>query len=624
MDFFQHQDQARSSTRKLVVLFALAVLSLIIFTTLLIYGLFFYAENSADIGFNADILFSEIFLKVALGVCAVVALGSLFRLAQLRGGGQVVAESLGGRLINSSTRDADERKVLNIVEEMAIASGLPVPPVYILDDSAINAFAAGYQQQDAVIGVTRGCIQQLDRDELQGVIAHEFSHITHGDMRLNIRLMGVLYGILVLGLIGYFLMRGSMYSGRRSRNNGIIFLGLGLVIIGYGGTFFGNLIKAAVSRQREFLADASAVQFTRNPDGIAGALKKIGGYSAGSQIKSVDVSEISHMLFEEGVKAGFGGMLATHPSLEERIRRIHPTWQGGKKGRARDSVGGQPTGVAGFAGGQTAADLMDTIGNPGPAHIAQAVQQLAAIPELLRQEAHEPFGARALMHALVISSNESGASDEQVAYLRQELNAQEFREFEAIHAQVRQLPRNLMLPVLELAMPSLKQLSRDQYRSFMSRLTKVITLDRQISLFEWCLFKILRHNLDDGPASRSGSLELVNAVPECEVLLSVLAAAGETDEDACARAFAQAAKELDVGELAPQDMGSGDVKALDAAVDRLRDLKPLQKPRLLKAMVKCIMADGKVTPVEGELLRAVASLLDCPMPPLLDENNQNT
>ena len=218
---------------------------------------------------------------------------------------------------------------------MAIASGTPTPPVYMMqEEPGINAFAAGFTPSDAVVGVTRGCVGQLSRDELQGVIGHEFSHILNGDMRLNIRLMGVLFGILVVGLIGSILLRSSLYGSalqsRSSRGNStqvLLIIGGVLMLVGFIGTLVGNLIKASVSRQREFLADASAVQFTRNPSGIAGALKKIGGFEAGSEMMNPHAPESSHMFFGRAVSSGFNSLFATHPPLEERIARLDSSWQ---------------------------------------------------------------------------------------------------------------------------------------------------------------------------------------------------------------------------------------------------------------------------------------------------------
>jgi Zn-dependent protease with chaperone function len=327
MNFFESQDTAKRNTGKLIFLFVLAVFSLIIVTNLLVMFLIGFAgsEMTSMAAVNTLRFDWGTFWLIGAFVTGVVFLGSLYKIGSLRGGGARIAEMMNGRLLLAGSQDLHERRVLNVVEEMAIASGIPVPPVYLMEEDGINAFAAGYSPSDAIVAVTRGTIETLNREQLQGVVAHEFSHILHGDMRTNIRLIGVLHGIMVLGLIGYHLLWGSMYSRRSKNSGGIVFLGIGLIVIGFVGTFFGNLIKAAVSRQREFLADASAVQFTRNPDGIGGALMQIANHSERSYLNNPNAAEISHALFEEGRVSALSKLYATHPPLDDRIRAILPS-----------------------------------------------------------------------------------------------------------------------------------------------------------------------------------------------------------------------------------------------------------------------------------------------------------
>jgi Zn-dependent protease with chaperone function len=634
MNFFAHQDQARSNTRKLVVLFVCAVITLIIITSFLVVAVLFYAEGQTELGLNTEFLSSTIFIQVSLVVIAVVAIGTLIRMAQLRGGGKSVAEAMGGRLLNTNTRDADERKILNVVEEMAIASGISVPPVYLMEDESINAFAAGYQPRDAVIGITRGCIRELDRDELQGVVAHEFSHIFNGDMRLNIRLMGLLYGIMVIGLIGYHILRGSRYRSVGSRSGkggagGIMLLGVGLLVVGYGGTFFGNMIKSAVSRQREFLADASAVQFTRNPDGIGGALKKIGGYTKGTEIHTKDASEISHMLFCSGLKNSFMGLFATHPPMHERIQRIDASWKEIKNfppaAGAFTSVEGvsnfsasASTGAGSTEGAGKADSAVENIGNPSAAHLIMAATTLSGISAEVREEAHNTIGASLMIYGLLIALSHEEIKAKQHSILKEKLNENDYRALQKIAKNTADIPRDKYLSIIDLTMPSLKQLSRIQYREFMTTLTALMFADEEISLFEWSLFKILRYTLDDRVDRRLKYISIEALAKECEVLLSILASAGQTDTAEAASAFQAAEKYLEMKKdlVYKTDLGR-DTVALEKALDRLTHLKPLQKPLLLKAMVHCINADGQVTAEETELLRAVGSLLDCPIPPLL-------
>ena len=335
MNFFESQDRVRKNTLQLVFLFTLAVVTLVIMTNLLVMIVFGYI-NSEQMQDGRTLLQQmdwQTFAAVSAGVGVVVLAGSLYKIMALSAGGKTVAEALGGKLIPQNTDDLKQRKLLNVVEEMAIASGTPAPPVYLLtDEPGINAFAAGFSPRDAVIGVTQGTIDHLSRDQLQGVIAHEFSHIFNGDMRLNIRLMGVLNGILIIGIIGYYILYSTAFS-RRGRSSGkgaggIMALGIGLMVIGFAGTFFGGLIKAAVSRQREYLADASAVQFTRNPDGIAGALKRIGGLEFGSKVENPGAPEVSHAFFAQGISGFMQSLSATPPSLAKRILRIDPHWDG--------------------------------------------------------------------------------------------------------------------------------------------------------------------------------------------------------------------------------------------------------------------------------------------------------
>ncbi len=408
MNFFESQDRVRKHTFRLVFLFSLAVITLIIMTNIWIMIVFGHinSEQMQSVGSLIQKMDWWMFAKVSAGVGAVVLLGSLYKIMDLSAGGRTVADALGGQLIPQNTNDLKQRRLLNVVEEMAIASGTPAPPVYILTgEPGINAFAAGFTPRDAVIGVTQGLVDHLSREQMQGVIAHEFSHIFNGDMRLNIRLMGVLNGILIIGLIGYYILRSlPRLSGRRKGAGGILalgilvlgILGIGLMIIGFAGTFFGGLIKAAVSRQREYLADASAVQFTRNPDGIAGALKQIGRH--GSIVKNPGGLEVSHAFFAQGASGFMQALFATHPPLTKRILRIDPQWDGKfdtadktdplgdaeqavkKASMSREELAQKAATVAVGATMAVVANAIDQIGNPNPEAIAHARALIAGLP----------------------------------------------------------------------------------------------------------------------------------------------------------------------------------------------------------------------------------------------------
>ncbi len=634
MDFFQAQDSARRNTTRLVVFFSLAVLGLIVITNLLVMLLFGFLHTGKE-AVSLSVIAAQFdwqhFILIGLAVSLVIFGGSIYKTMALSGGGTAVAESLGGRLISQSTRDLHERKALNVVEEMAIASGTPVPPVYLLaEEQGINAFAAGFTPGDAVIGLTRGTITYLNREELQGVIGHEFSHILHGDMRLNIRLIGILHGILLLGIIGYYVLRSA--HGSRKNAAPILGLGLGLLVIGFTGTFFGNLIKASVSRQREFLADASAVQFTRNNAGIAGALKKIGGYAHGSELQSPEAPSMSHAYFGNGVSSFMQSIFATHPPLEDRIKRLDPHWDGdfipvnrevNEQEEAVSDVqqGARAAGIknAGL-GAIIASQVMDSVGQSSPAHLQYAIELLNDIPVVIRDATHEPYGARAVIYCLLISQ-QADVRDRQLQQLHDSADTGIFDLVTNLHEDMQSLDIRYRLPLIDMALPSLRQLSEAQYRRFKQNLLFLINADKRIDMFEWSLQKILFHHLDAEFGQRPervaqyGSL---NAVQQhINVLVSMLIYACVGDEAEKKSALAAAAKELEAEGLLLIAREQITIETLNTAVEQLAQLKPLLKPRLLKACLAVITQDQEYSPDEMELMRAIADVLGCPLPPYL-------
>ena len=637
-DFFQQQDVARRGTTRLVVLFSLAVLAIIVSVELVLAATLGFLgrdpeTNEIDWTTAAD---PGLLLLAVGGTLIVVGGGSLYKIAQLRGGGRVIAEELGGRLVDGGTSDPVERRLLNVVEEMAIASGTSTPPVYIMDGEAgINAFAAGFAPQDAVIGITRGAATTLDRDELQGVIAHEFSHILNGDMRLNIRLIGLLHGIFLIGMIGYFILRMSFYTGggRSKDNKGavpILALGAGLAIVGFAGTFFGNLIKAAVSRQREFLADSSAVQFTRHPGGIAGALKKIGGFVTGSKVENPNAPQASHMFFGRAT-SGFSAMFSTHPPLGERIRRIDPSWDGEfpelaeTAGGAPGAVG--PSGAVGFAGVEAGrvpspnlANAVSQVGQPTPAHVEYAASLIDRLPEPVVAAAHEPYGARALVYALLLDRDPEPRRL-QLAHLKAAADDGVYEETVRLVPVVERLDPRVRLPVLEIALPALRSLTSRQVERFQENVVALVEADEVIDLFEWSLQRILLRDMQ-ASFGRSGPTRVrhrsAGAVQSpLAVLLSVLAYVGNRDPRAAERAFAEGWRALSLPEQRLLPHRECGFTALDAALVELDRAAPQVKKRTLEAAVACITADRKVTVEEGELLRVVSTWINCPMPPIL-------
>ncbi len=646
MNFFESQDRARKHTFQLVSLFVLAVVTLIIMTNLLVMVVFGYI-NTEQVQ-SGEALLGQIdwqtFATVGAAVGVVVVVGSLYKMMALSAGGKAVAESLGGKLIPRNTDDPKQHKLLNVVEEISIASGTPAPPVYVLaNEAGINAFAAGFSPRDAVIGVTQGTIDHLSREQLQGVIAHEFSHIFNGDMRLNIRLIGVLNGILIIGIVGYYLLYSTSFS-RRGRGNGkgaaaMMALAIGLMVIGYAGTFFGGLIKSAVSRQREYLADASAVQFTRNPDGIAGALKRIGGLESGSKVEHPGASEVSHAFFAQGISGFMQALSATHPPLAKRILRIDPHWDGKfdtsdkpdsrrdeekaakKETMTRAELAQKVATVVTGAAMADVANAIDQIGNPGQETISHARSLIAELPEPIKEAAREPYGARAVIYSLVLDK-EPEIRDRQLKHLREHSDPDVFVLTQNLIAQMKGLDIKYRLPLIDIAIPALKQLSLNQYQDFRDNLIALIEMDARVELLEWTLQKILFNHLDgqffklkQAPRRYFDAGQLKQ---EIELLLSVMAYAGDQDQNEIEAAFGAAIKTLEISGL--QLVAKNEIKlsVLERSLQKLANLKPLDKPRLLIACATSAVHDQNISTVEVELLRAFADVLDCPMPPIIN------
>lgn len=636
MDFFQAQDSARRNTTRLVIFFTLAVLSLIVITNLLVMVLFGFIETNEE-GVTLSAIATQfdwqVFLIVSAAVLMVIFGGSAYKTMALSSGGTVVAESLGGRLISQGTSDLHERKALNVVEEMAIASGTPVPPVYLLErEQGINAFAAGFTPGDAVIGLTRGTITYLTREELQGVIAHEFSHILHGDMRLNIRLIGILHGVLLIGLIGYIVLR-SVRGGSNKNTGAIMGLGVGLLVIGFTGTFFGNLIKASVSRQREFLADASAVQFTRNNIGIAGALKKIGGYTPGSELDTPEAPTMSHAYFSSGVSSFMQSIFATHPPLDVRIKRIDPNWDGdfapvtrevsedqrtSEQPKQASKTGAMKTAAASVV---IASQILKSVGQTSPEQLDYAVSLVNDIPTEIRDAVHDPYSARAIIYCLVIDDKQANIRDKQIHRIREMGDAGIFELVRKLLGAVQALDIRFRLPLIDMTLPSLRLLSKEQYLLFKKNLLFLIQADNRIDLFEWSLQKILFHHLDpefDRPGKKVAKFRSYKVVKKhIDVLISMLVYATVQDKTEIKVTFSHAEQELGLTNLVLLSRQEINIKNLDLAVENLALLKPLLKPRLLKACLIVITQDQKYSPDEMELIRAIGDVLDCPVPPYL-------
>jgi Zn-dependent protease with chaperone function len=637
MDFFGYQALAKRNTGMLIALFAVAVVLIILAIYFVAWWIqSYYGRHSSEL-WDAGL-----FAGVAAGCLMVMGFGSWQRISQIRaGGGAAVARMLGGQPLPTSTSLPLERRLLNVVEEMAIASGLPVPQVFVLEESGINAFAAGFKPGDTIIGVTRGAIEMLDRDQLQGVIAHEFSHILHGDTRLNMQLMGWLAGITLIGDIGISMMTmrraGIRYNARGNRGGvhpAMLAAGAMVFAAGTTGLVIADLIKRAVSRQREFLADAAAVQFTRLPAGLAGALKIIGGFADGSAIRHPAAQKASHIFFGQAIKSYFGrDWWATHPPLTDRIRRLEPGFAGrfGKVSReptvmanaasaamvsdlATGLVGGSPVGRSATAGRLKLEDA----GQPGAEHLARARDLLQRLPADLRECAHDPYLARAAVYALLLTPKDRKLRSQQLQLLEKKADPKVFRELLELHPDLERLAAGLRLPLVEMIVPTLRQLSQAQYRDFRANVNMLIKADHKVSLFEYGMHRMLLHHLDhafglQAPPVPDGPGEMPDAV----CLLTMLAEVGQINETMRNEAFRRGMELFAPDQIYRRpDAKDCTLRAFDEALRRFAGADPEDKRRLLSACLATVFTNERVSDGEGDLLRIIADAIGVPLPPL--------
>lgn len=647
MDFFEHQDQARRQTRTLVLLFILAVVAIVIAVNVVAALIWLWMQGERLYG--EQIYPPGFFLANTLITVGLIGGGTLVEIFNLREGGEAVAQMAGGRLVSTATKDLQEKRLLNVVEEMAIASGIACPKVYVLDgEEAINAFAAGYNPNEAVVAVTQGTLRRLTRDELQGVIGHEFSHILNGDMRLNVRLIGVLFGIQMIASFGSHLLDfASRSSGSRSRSDkgpspqAIMFvMGIALLVIGYIGVFFGRLIKAAVSRQREFLADASAVQFTRNPEGIGNALAKIGGLAKKSKdagrIHHPNAEQLSHMFLSAVKPSLLSGLFATHPPIPERLRRIF-----GRSVDLRDApelpeeyaaaeppLPDLPFAASGFAEASAAPAISSAVPTDLSAGLSLAfgrsvARQTRLSPEL-DSALHDPYRACAVVYALLIETDVK--PNPKIPVLQQEVPKQAAIVTYLVDV-IDQLPRSARLPLLDLVMPALRQLPQSERDRMLDVVAKEIAADNKVSLAEFVMQTVLDRRLaaHAGRATRVRFHHLRGVKIECAILLSLVAHVAtldtrQTRKDAPLQAFLRGAAAIgEVGLTAADLLPANDIgfAKVRVALDRANQLAPLLKPVLIKALLAAAEggAGGMLSIQTADVLRALCAGLEAPMPP---------
>jgi Zn-dependent protease with chaperone function len=656
MTFFEHQDAARRNTRVLVLLYLLALLGVVIAVDLVVAGIYVWGVQELGLARDAGLLASmravpaAVFLWGALGTLAVILAASLVHMAKLADGGEAVARMIGARAVAPGTRDPLERRLLNVVDEMAIASGVRVPKAYVMDaEQGINAFAAGRDPSSAVVALTRGALETLNRDELQGVIGHEFSHILNGDMRLNLRMLGVLGGIVFIGAVGSFIMRNvgarNRGSSRDSRSGGIFAIGLALFLIGYVGLFFARLIKAAVSRQREFLADASSVQFTRNPDGIAGALDQMRATARGTAVANRYAEDMSHMFFGQGITVWMSGLFDTHPPLDERIRRVNPRFQADHYRTRRPAAveapppAMTPETTAGLAGarpagraeGKRAADVARPWGRSADQSVALvgtldsgkldfARRLLRVLPADLRGRLESAEGASGALVALMLAGTDE-VMEQQLAAVRSAGKSALADAARSIAPAVRGLGPEFHLALVDLALPAAKSAPTEAKRGLLAALEAVIYADRRLSMHEFVVLSLVRSQL--APAARPVApryRSVAEVSVEALLVLSLVAHAGrragaQADEQVQA-AFRAGAREMGLAGAAAGEAPGPDEAT--AALETLKGLGPLAKPVLMKGLFAAVSIDGSIRLMEAETMRLIGAVLDCPLPPLLE------
>lgn len=658
MDFFEHQEIARRSTRRLVVLFAIAVVAIVIAVNFAATAIYFGFLMPAGTARVASALPAGFYFFNTCIVLGLIGGGTAYKMSALSAGGAAVANLVDAREIDMTTSDLLDRRLINVVEEMAIASGVAVPRVYVMDNEpAINAFAAGHSINDAVITVTRGTLTRLSRDELQGVIAHEFSHVLNGDMRLNLRLIGVLHGLLIVAIAGRLLLevggrgRGGSSSGRSGNALAILFVaGITLWILGYIGVFFGRLIKAAVSRQREFLADASAVQFTRNPDGIGGALRKIGGLGEantvpkaiglGSRIVHPQAEALSHLFLGAARPSFVRGLFATHPSLEERVQRIYGRKQAflpaPENALALAMSGQDPappserlrvTGlnalspvaglVAAAAGGAAAqgeiAAAVGTVAPPAHRDFALDDSQRATVGTL-RRAANDAIHAQLIAYALLVEKD-SELRAQQCELIAESYGSEASQLADHYHGLIHQLPPGARQPLLDLAMPALRKLPAPARQRVLKLAHLLIVADGRVSVREFLLFTILKRRL--GPDASRAVPVRYRAVSElaqdAALLLSLIAVVRLPKRPE--HAFNAGALLLPESNVTLVDAQAIKLDHVSAALDRLNQLAPLAKPQLIKAATAAAFVDSETNWRAASTLRMICAALDAPLPP---------
>lgn len=610
MNFFKAQDEARGRTAKLVAILVVAVLSL----AGSLYVLAVLGETK--LGMPLDWWQPKMFLATSGLALVVIIGGSLLKIIELSKGGGAVAASLGARLVSPHTTDTREKRYLNIVQEMSLASGMPVPDCYVMDgDETINAFAAGNEPKDAVVGVTQGALKNLNRDELQGVIAHEFSHIANGDMRLNIKIIGMIAGLTALAGLGYILMRAGLSSRSSNEKKSawpIALAGLVVLVVGWVGMFFARIIQSSVSRQREYLADASAVQFTRNPKGLASALVKVGQLARRPHEVSVAQLEAQHLFFSSS-GSFLDSLFATHPPLTDRVRRIDPSFSvdlvEASLSERVDETPQEDSPLAGFNSRTNSFAPPLPVQIPSDLEIQEAVRFKGRIPQELREVSREPIGAMAIVLGLILRQNPV-LRTAQIDSARALASGEVVKQTLSIEPWLRALPLGSRVPLLDLAMPALRQLSAAQVSAFRSAI-KELSCSSEDGMMVMLIHASMRRYLSVAPDALGVPPQSTTVSSHFARVLSAVVNSSSESAMAQQRAYRLGAAVLGL-EQSIQSMMSVEQLNLDQVQESLAVISGLgvnDRRLFVRACGVAMLNDQRAEPAEIEIVRAVADSL---------------
>lgn len=631
MNFFEHQDKAHKKTKRLIFYFVLALLFTIGGANAVIYGaIYIIAQDNPEV---LPLMYEPIWLYISLIFIVVMSFGTLVTMLRVASGGVSIARMVNARSLAKGPQSFKEQQFINVVEEMAIASGTPVPQLFVMQDQSINAFVAGKKPEDTVMVVTTGALETLNREELQGVVGHEFSHIFNGDMKISLKLIGVLGGILVIGKIGQILLRSAsrtrMTSSSSKKGNGVLILvlvGLGFMVIGYIGLFFGRMIKAAISRQRELLADACSVQYTRSPHGLVSAFRVMQSHKEGTHLETRNVEDVSHMCLGEAQWVMFNNLLGTHPPLEARIKAIDPNDiypMMARKDEAQEAKEQSESIQVGFdalmpmaAGAMiyTSSEAVTaSIANPGEAHFEYALALASHIPSVIREAARSVELVEGLFYAMFLHKAVKEGHEAQLKQVMGADLAQKAAKFQAVLSRI-ETPS--LLPIFELTLQSFNQLDSKKKQKIYDDGYKLLE-SLHASPFHFALLTILGNRIKRKEDKKPQIVKLNMVLKEITYLITVLVQSSHQASQKQQACFAEVMRGITKDKVTMPKIDALNFSKLTKALRNLNLLTPLGKEQVILACIKCVTYDEKVLVEEAELLRAVCEALDCPLPPII-------